>query len=69
MKFTDEQLVEQIKAIGQRLIDYASTIVSKVENKCNIDIYISFNADSIPSINISTDFFPNALLNYFKNNY
>lgn len=40
MKFTDEQLVEQIKAIGQRLIDNASTIVSKVENKCNIDIYI-----------------------------
>ena len=69
MKFTDEQLVEQIKAIGQGLIDNASNIVSKVENKCDFNICISFDADSIPDINISTSFFPNTLLNYFKNNY
>lgn len=69
MKFDDEQLVEQIRAIGQGLIDNASSIITDLENKSNIYISISFNPNSVPSINIQTEFFPNTILNYFKNNY
>ena len=69
MKFNKEQLIEQIRAIGQGLIDNASSMVTDVENMSNIDISISFTPDSTPSISFSTDFYPNTLLNYFKNNY
>lgn len=69
MKFNDDELIEQIRAIGQGLIDNASSIVTNLENKSNICINISFMPDSVPSINVQTEFFPNALLNYFKNNY
>ena len=69
MKFNKEQLIEQIKAIGQGLIDNASFMVPNVENMSDIYISISFNPDSVPSINFSTDFYPNTLLDYFKNNY
>lgn len=69
MKFNDNELIEQIKVIGQGLIDNASSIVTNLENKSNIYISISFTPDSVPSINVQTEFFPNALLNYFKNNY
>ena len=69
MKFNDNELIEQIKVIGQGLIDNASSIVTNLENKSNIYINISFTPDSVPSINVQTEFFPNALLNYFKNNY
>jgi hypothetical protein len=68
MKFNKEQLIEQIKAIGQGLVDNASSMVD-VENINNIYISISFTPDSVPSISFSTDFYPNTLLNYFKNNY
>lgn len=69
MKFNDNELIEQIRAIGQGLIDNASSIVTDLENKSNIYINISFTPDSAPSIDVQTEFFPNALLNYFKNNY
>ncbi len=69
MKFNDNELIEQIRAIGQGLIDNASSIVTDLENKSNIYINISFQPDSAPSINVQTEFFPNTLLNYFKNNY
>lgn len=69
MKFNNEQLIEQIKAIGQGLVDNASSMVTDVENIMNIYISISFTPDSTPSISFSTEFFPNTLLNYFKNNY
>ena len=69
MKFNDNELIEQIRAIGQGLIDNASSIVTNLENKSNIYINISFSPDSAPSIDVQTEFFPNALLNYFKNNY
>ncbi len=69
MKFNKEQLIEQIKAIGQGLIDNASSMVTDVENMSNLYISISFTSDSAPSISFSTDFYPNTLLNYFKNNY
>lgn len=69
MKFNNDELIEQIKAIGEGLIDNASSIVTDLENKSNIYISISFTPDSIPSINVQTEFFPNTLLNYFKNNY
>ena len=68
MKFNKEQLIEQIKAIGQGLVDNASSMVN-VENISDIYISISFTPDSAPSISFSTDFYPNALLDYFKNNY
>lgn len=68
MKFNKEQLIEQIKAIGQGLVDNASSMVIDVENISNIYISISFTPDSIPSVSFSTDFFPNTLLDYFKNN-
>ena len=69
MKFNKEQLIEQIKAIGQGLVDNASSMVTDVENVSNIYISISFAPDSAPSISFSTDFYPNTLLDYFKNNY
>jgi hypothetical protein len=69
MKFNDSELIEQIRAIGQGLIDNASSIVTDLENKSNIYINISFTPDSAPSIDVQTEFFPDALLNYFKNNY
>lgn len=69
MKFDNERLVEQIRAIGQGLIDNASSMITDLENKSNIYISISFNPNSVPSINVQTEFFPNTLLNYFKNNY
>jgi hypothetical protein len=69
MKFNDNELIEQIRAIGQGLIDNASSIVTNLENKSNIYINISFTPDSAPSIDVQTEFFPDALLNYFKNNY
>ena len=69
MKFNKEQLIEQIKAIGQGLVDNASSMVTDVENISNIYISISFTPDSVPSVSFSTDFCPNALLDYFKNNY
>lgn len=69
MKFNDNELIEQIRAIGQGLIDNASSIVADLENKSNIYISISFTPDSAPSIKVQTEFFPNTLLNYFKNNY
>lgn len=69
MKFNDNELIEQIRAIGQGLIDNASSIVTDLENKSNIYINISFTPDSVPSINVQTEFFPNTLLDYFKNNY
>ena len=69
MKFNDNELIEQIRAIGQGLIDNASSIVADLENKSNIYINISFTPDSAPSIDVQTEFFPDALLNYFKNNY
>lgn len=69
MKFNKEQLIEQIRAIGQGLIDNASSMVTDVENMSNIDISISFAPDSVPSVSFSTDFYPNTLLDYFKNNY
>lgn len=68
MKFNKEQLIEQIKAIGRGLVDNASSMVD-VENISNIDINISFTPDSAPSISFSTYFYPNTLLDYFKNNY
>lgn len=68
MKFNKEQLIEQIKAIGQGLVDNASSMVD-VENMSNIYISISFTPDSVPSVSFSTDFYPNTLLDYFKNNY
>ena len=69
MKFNKEQLIEQIKAIGQGLVDNAPSMVTDVENLTNIYISISFTPGSIPSVSFSTDFIPNTLLNYFKNNY
>lgn len=69
MKFNKEQLIEQIRVIGQGLIDNASSMVTDVENMSNIDISISFTPDSVPSVSFSTDFYPNTLLDYFKNNY
>lgn len=69
MKFNNDELIEQIKAIGQGLVDNASSMVTDVENMSNIYISISFTPDSVPSISFSTDFYPNTLLNYFKNNY
>lgn len=69
MNFNDDELIEQVRAIGQGLIDNASSIVTNLENKSNIYINISFTPDSIPSINVQTEFSPNSLLNYFKNNY
>lgn len=69
MKFNNNELIEQIKAIGEGLIDNASSIVTDLENKSNIYISISFTPDSAPAINVQTEFFPNKLLNYFKNNY
>lgn len=69
MRFNDNELIEQIRAIGQGLIDNASSIVTNLENKSNIYINISFTPDSAPSIDVQTEFFPNTLLNYFKNNY
>lgn len=69
MKFDNEQLVEQIRAIGQGLIDNASSMITDLENKSNIYISISFSPNSVPSINIQTEFFPNTILDYFKNNY
>ena len=69
MRFNDNELIEQIKAIGQGLIDNASSIVTNLENKSNICINISFMPDSVPLIDVRTEFFPNTLLNYFKNNY
>ena len=69
MKFNNNELIEQIKAIGEGLIDNASSIVTDLENKSNIYISISFTPDSAPYINVQTEFFPNTLLNYFKNNY
>lgn len=69
MKFNKEQLIEQIRAIGQGLVDNASSMVTDVENMSNIDISISFTPDSVPSVSFSTGFYPNTLLNYFKNNY
>ena len=69
MKFNNDELIEQIKAIGEGLIDNASSIVTDLENKSNIYISISFTPDSAPSINVQIEFFPNTLLNYFKNNY
>ena len=68
MKFNKEQFIEQIKAIGRGLVDNASSMVD-VENISNIDINISFTPNSVPSISFSTDFYPNTLLDYFKNNY
>ena len=67
MKFNKEQLIEQIRAIGQGLIDNASSMVTDVENMSNIDISISFTLDSVPSVSFSTDFYPNTLLDDFKN--
>ena len=69
MKFNKEQLIEQVKAMGQGLVDNASSMVTDVENISNIDINISFTPDSVPSVSFSTDFYPNTLLDYFKNNY
>lgn len=69
MKFNKEQLIEQIKAIGQGLVDNAPSMITDVENMSNIDISISFTPDSVPSVSFSTGFYPNTLLNYFKNNY
>ena len=69
MKFSKEQLIEQVKAMGQGLVDNASSMVTDVENISNIDINISFTPDSVPSVSFSTDFYPNTLLDYFKNNY
>lgn len=69
MEFNKKQLIEQIKVIGQGLIDNASSMVTDVENMSNIYISISFTPDFAPSISFSTDFYPNALLDYFKNNY
>ena len=69
MKFNKEQLIEQIKAIGQGLIDNASSMVTDVENMSDFYISISFTPDSAPSVSFSTYFYPNTLLNYFKNNY
>lgn len=66
--FDNEHLINQIKAIGQGLIDNAENIVTNVENKSNIIISIYFNGDSIPSVNVNTEFFPNKLLEYYKNN-
>lgn len=69
MKFNNKQLIEQIKEVGQGLIDNASSMVADLENISNIYISISFAPDSVPSVNVQTEFFPNTLLNYFKNNY
>ena len=69
MKFNDNELIEQIRTIGQGLIDNASSIATDLGNKSNIYISISFTPDSAPSINVQTEFFPNTLFNYFKNNY
>ena len=69
MKFNKEQLIEQIRAIGQGLVDNASSMVTDVENISNIYVNITFAPDSVPSVSFSTDFYPNTLLNYFKNNY
>lgn len=66
--FDDEHLINQIKAIGQGLIDNAENIVTNLENKSNIIISIYFNGDSIPAVNVNTEFFPNKLLEYYKNN-
>ena len=69
MKFNKEQLIEQIRAIGQGLIDNAPSMITDVENMSNIDISISFTPDSVPSVSFSTGFYPKTLLDYFKNNY
>lgn len=69
MKFNNNELIEQIKAMGQGLIDNASSMVADLENISNIYISISFTPDLAPSINVQTEFFPNTILNYFKNNY
>ena len=68
MKSVDEKLVEQIKIIGRSLFDTAPDIVSNLENKSEIFISFSVTPDSIPTINICTSFYPNTLLNYYKNN-
>jgi len=40
MKFNNNELIEQIKAIGEGLIDNASSIVTDLENKSNIYILV-----------------------------
>ena len=69
MKFSKEQLIEQVKAMGQGLVDNASSMVTDVENMSNFYIGISFAPDSAPSVSLSINFYPNTILDYFKNNY
>ena len=69
MKFNNNELIEQIKAMGQGLVDNASSMVTDVENMSNFYIGISFSSDSAPSVSLSIDFYPNTILDYFKNNY
>ena len=39
MKFNKKQLIEQIKAIGQGLVDNASSMVTDVENIYTFNLY------------------------------
>lgn len=50
-----DELVEQIKAVGQELIDRAEQMVGPdVDLISNFDILISFDQGTIPTLNFST---------------
>lgn len=68
MYFTKDKLIEQIKCIGHGLINNAENMVTELENKSNVYISISFTPDNLPSISVSTDFIPQTLIEYYKNN-
>lgn len=68
MYFTKDKLIEQIKCVGQGLINNAENMVTELENKSNIYIGISFTPDSLPSISVNISFLPKTLIEYYKNN-
>lgn len=60
---------KKIKAVGQGLIDNADYLVStNLENVKNFSISIYFDESSIPSIDVTTNFVPNKIIDCYKNN-
>lgn len=59
---TTEQLVDEVRACGQSIIDNAESIVGNYRYQTDIDITAYIHMEESPTINVGTNFIPEGVV-------
>ena len=66
--FSKEERIEQIKALGQGIIDNAERIYGDYQAPTDLRIVINIESREFPQITVERGFIPEALIDLFKMN-